>query len=398
MVSLVLLLLPIVGHADTPRAAADRLVLEGVKLGEAGRYEAAIAKFKDAEARFPRPIHQCNIGLAYTLWRRWPEALVYLDRCRAQSTEPLPAWVSEHTDVATTALEAGRFAPVEVTTRPQDALVTVAGFLADEQFTTPITLWLPFGRHELRASKDKNGIARRDVVITSREAQSVELAIGEGDPAPGPPTDDAVLRFRIAALGQFSFGGASTSRVSQTTNVTSLAPLTDLKSDLLATPGIGLLLELPVTRWLAVGLVFNVAWPKNETMVVGDISRDAFYGIDAIVKARWAFLPGRAEVWLGLPVGVTLCKFGADWERAYKDFDLREVSVGTAVGWNLSLLAGLHWRVVGPLAVVLELGWTHTAIAFDVTRKLSPVAPEEVYRIDVSTDQFSLDVGLSVTF
>ena len=105
---------------------ADRLLAEGKKLGEDGQPEKALAKFREAERAYSRPVHLCNIGIAYETMGNLPLALLYLERCR-EKAQSFPKWLAaKHGEVA--AELARTHAPVEVRVRPRKAKISVSAF------------------------------------------------------------------------------------------------------------------------------------------------------------------------------------------------------------------------------------------------------------------------------
>jgi hypothetical protein len=159
------------------KTEADRLVFEGKALGEAGRVDEAAARFRAAEALYPRALHDCNLGLAFSQARRWALAHLHLDRCRARSTEALPPWVEARQAKATEALRAAGYAPIEITVEPRGALVRASGVGAEEPFTAPQTVWLPAGPQEIVASADGHVEERRQIVVGAGGATAVAIVL-----------------------------------------------------------------------------------------------------------------------------------------------------------------------------------------------------------------------------
>src|SRR5688500_7802552 len=96
---------------------ADRLLAEGKKLGEDGQPEKALARFREAERAFSRPVHLCNIGIAYETMGNLPLSLLYLERCR-EKAQSFPKWLAaKHGEVA--AELARTHAPVEFRVNPR---------------------------------------------------------------------------------------------------------------------------------------------------------------------------------------------------------------------------------------------------------------------------------------
>ncbi|MCC6622436.1 MAG: hypothetical protein IT385_14325 [Deltaproteobacteria bacterium] len=193
MTALVLLTVAtLFGAEPDPRAEADRLVAEGAALGQKGRWDEAIARFEEAERHFPRAIHACNIGLAHARADRPEKALLHLTACQARATEPLPAWVPKRIDETRAALNAGRFAPLELVPRTLGARVTLDHF-GDQPLVPPVTVWLPFGEHRLRAELAGHVALDEALVIDTKAAlrRMIDLppepiASAEPTPEPGP--------------------------------------------------------------------------------------------------------------------------------------------------------------------------------------------------------------------
>src|SRR5437870_5340521 len=142
--------------ADPPeKVAADQLVRDGQTLGEANQYVEALAKFKEAARLYPRAVDDCNIGAAYAELAQWPQAQLFLDRCRSRASSPAQReFADRRLAETTTALGADAYAPVEVVVEPAGAAVTVSSFAPDESFTPPRVVWLAHGKHQLAIERD----------------------------------------------------------------------------------------------------------------------------------------------------------------------------------------------------------------------------------------------------
>lgn len=171
------------------RAAADRLVIEGKKLGDAGRVMEAIERFKAAEARYPRAIHGCNIGLAYAQLKSFPQALLFLEQCRSRATGPLPGWVEARFQKTLETLRAGGYSAVEIITDPPGAEVHVVGFARDESFVAPRTVWLSSGEAELSVSREGYVSERRTLKLTA-QTQRLEVKLQRVPEPVRPPPDE----------------------------------------------------------------------------------------------------------------------------------------------------------------------------------------------------------------
>ncbi len=182
---------------DEPRARADVLVAEGARLGDAGRWEEAVGRFKDAERLYPRAIHHCNIGLVYVRWKRYPEAQLHLARCRSRATEPLPAWVDVRQREVMAVLSGGDFAPLQITTEPSAARVAIDRF-PGEELSAPALVWLPAGRHRVQVSAPGHLAAELEVEVAGggllrRNIELTPEPPPEPEPEPEPPPEPSVV-------------------------------------------------------------------------------------------------------------------------------------------------------------------------------------------------------------
>ena len=169
--------------ADEAADRAQDLVEEGARLGGAGRFDEAIDRFRQAEAILPRAIHDCNIGLAFARSGRPAQANFFLTRCRARATDALPAWVDARLATLAETLQSGSFAQVTIAVEPVGAAVVAEGFLPDDLASAPSPIWLPFGDHELVASRPGMTADRERVTVDTRDPRMVRLAL-----APPPVT------------------------------------------------------------------------------------------------------------------------------------------------------------------------------------------------------------------
>src|SRR5437870_630939 len=151
---------------------ADQLTREAIALGKSGDLEGAIARFKAAQKRFPRPNNHCNIGLAYAQLERWAKAHLYLDRCKSQVRAGLPDWVDKRLKQASDGLRAALYVPVEVTSEPPGALLS-----EEDELVTPATLWLPLGEREITLELEGYLPARRTLKLNEVRPQSLHVVM-----------------------------------------------------------------------------------------------------------------------------------------------------------------------------------------------------------------------------
>lgn len=131
---------------------AESLVEAGVLLGEAGRYREAITRFHAADRLSRRPIHDCNIALAYIGLESLHRAWFFLDRCRREATEPLPAWVGEQHESLLVRLGAGGHGLLAIETAPPGARLAISTLDEEAVVHAPVQLWVPLGRVAVRAT------------------------------------------------------------------------------------------------------------------------------------------------------------------------------------------------------------------------------------------------------
>ncbi len=160
------------------QAQADKLVREGAEFGQQGNYRQAIIYFKSAEEIAPRATHYCNIGLAYALWKRYPEALYFLERCQGQAGEELPGWVEDRIKKTEKFLRDGRYAPVEIKVEPIDgSLIKFDALTEEEVFHTPLKIWLPLGKVKATIQASGFKVLERELYLESTKTQHFQFIL-----------------------------------------------------------------------------------------------------------------------------------------------------------------------------------------------------------------------------
>ncbi len=166
-------------EADDRKAEADALVAEGIALGEKGQFGAAIGKFLQADERYPRAIHSCNIGLAYRHWKRLPQAHLFLQRCRVLATAKLPRWVDKEVRSVSRKLRKGSYAALTIHASPAGTTVRLPT-LVDRRarFSTPLRIWAATGtQHELVLELAGHKTLRHVVDVADRAERRLDLAL-----------------------------------------------------------------------------------------------------------------------------------------------------------------------------------------------------------------------------
>ncbi len=145
------------GLLSSPAQAddADDHVARGESLAKLGEWTQAIDAFKAADARKPSATHACLIGLAYTRRELWPQAELFLARCRETATtaDPAPVWVGDAETALATKIASSKAIPVTFQVGPRGAAATVvlSSFAPDEGFS-PRMLHLAPGSYSIKVS------------------------------------------------------------------------------------------------------------------------------------------------------------------------------------------------------------------------------------------------------
>jgi hypothetical protein len=172
----------------------DDLVARGEAYGKDGEWTKAIDAFKAADAQRPRAQHACLIGLAYTRRELWPQAELFLARCRQRATtdDPAPEWIADAEATLTQKLAGVNAVAVTITVGPPGAAaeIAVTGFAPDETFS-PRTLHLAPGSYTLRVSAPGYLPEAREIALGAAPQVEVAFALHR------PPTTRYVPPSRI---------------------------------------------------------------------------------------------------------------------------------------------------------------------------------------------------------
>ena len=408
-----LLLMAAPAAADDPKnEEAKELVREGAELARDGKHAQAIEKFQEAEALVPRASHHCNIGLAYSEMGALAKAHFFLVRCQLRAVGErtrLPGWVSSQVRKTRKRLERGDYGRVRLDVQPATAEVVVRSFLPDETLDECRELWLPVGAHllEVTAGPVSRQLAFR--VEKREELVSVPInliATGSGpDPDPDPDPDPARPSPRprtrpwvVALVPTLGMAGS----IEET--VTLDGQSASGKDDLLVSPGVALKVERAVFDYLSLGLSVGASFYRTETAETNDIGYDTTLRIDAVVRGHMP-IGWRGEVYLAIPVGVSVLFSSEDWAPAFVAAskqspdvpELREVVLGTGVGFNVSVMVGTQWLIVGPFAMFFELGWVHESVTYDQHYETVDGATADS-ETEARTSQFGMNFGFVLAF
>jgi hypothetical protein len=169
--------------------SAQDLQAQGEQLAKDGRYSEAIDAFKAADKQQPTASHACLIALAYTRRELWPQAEIFLARCheRATPADPLPDWVPVAEQQIAERLATANAAPVTIEVVPAQTAVqlTVSSFAPDETFS-PRTIHLPPGHYVILATAPDMPVARKDVVVETKDPQTVTFDLRAATPPIAP--------------------------------------------------------------------------------------------------------------------------------------------------------------------------------------------------------------------
>ena len=418
-----LVALPARASDDDKKQAALEVAREAYKLAIARRFEPAIEKYREAFRIFPDPLHLCNAGVAYTHLERWAHAELFFQRCEDAGQASLPAAMDAQRRLALARLRNGGFAQVTLSGAPAGAVVMLPDFVAGERLTLPRTLWLPAGAHALHVVSPDGGTRIRAVVVPERG--TLRVGLGEGDtrvgPAtapvtpPGGPDRSMAITLGIGALFRFAEEFKPKVTINKPAGVTlDVAQVCDLHgpSDLEATPGVGIQADFPVLRYLSVGIAAGVTFPTSGGFESAGVGRSTSIFADASVKARYPFLAGRAEIYAALPVGFSTLLLSDDlrtstrWKECWGMS--AETRIGAALGWNIGLVFGFRYLFHPNVGAYIQLGWTRTSVAYDVSVAKVPVGQDRFTGQDITTDfemeyevvwnRFVLDLGVVFAF
>lgn len=178
---------------------ADRLVEEGKKLGEDGNPEAALEKFREAERLTRRPVHLCNIGIAYETMKNLPLALLYLERCR-EKADSFPKWLAaKHGEVI--AELARTHAPVEIRVKPSKAKIRVSALGSDEPITSGERIFLPRGTWQVVAKRKGYTPGEATIEVSNLAGQRLSLSLDREPGAVAAEPDDVETTDEIDGSG-----------------------------------------------------------------------------------------------------------------------------------------------------------------------------------------------------
>jgi len=153
--ALSVVLLSLSGHAhgqeERPRERAARLHQEGKELGNQGDFTAATSRFIRAYLASPDIAYLCNIGYALSAAKIPERAFSFLALCETRASGDVAVDAAKLRAEMGDELRAAGFATVTISTSPEGAHVSVAGYLEGLRISAPVIVALRPGTYTLSA-------------------------------------------------------------------------------------------------------------------------------------------------------------------------------------------------------------------------------------------------------
>lgn len=194
----------------------------------------------------------------------------------------------------------------------------------------------------------------------------------------GQPKDGAEGKLRLGVFFHSGFGGEAKLEYEDGTDGT---------GDLDATVGFGALVDQPIIPYFAIGGLFRLSWLKAESAV-----NDRVTTMDLSVMPRGRYPFARGEVYLGLPIGLSL-QWVPDTEVYVGNVPIGSVTFDTGVGWNVGLLFGGQFLVTENIGLFGHLGAQFRGTKQTGTGTIAGTSASQDLKI--KTKQFVLEVGAS---
>jgi hypothetical protein len=159
-------------------AERGRLLAQAwLKSHDANKLTEATALFKQSLALADDPKVECDLGLALFYLGQPARAQARMTRCLPRLAAANPDRVVRYREVEPeiAAAVARDHVPIDIVTTPPDAVISIDTFPDDETLIAPTRVWLPVGRHTLRAQLDGRADATWSTEVTEADAR---------DPAP----------------------------------------------------------------------------------------------------------------------------------------------------------------------------------------------------------------------
>lgn len=147
---------------------------------------------------------------------------------------------------------------------------------------------------------------------------------------------------RLGLKSVFGFGGEAKGKVAGYTGT--------IRDDLEPTLGFAVNGFYPLHRYLHVGLQTSFGWSISETSSDYDVGRTFVLDISPVLKGRLPLLNDKLELYVLLPIGLSVSVPPDDANTAVGQVD-------TGVGWNAGLQVGASYLVHEGFGLTFEIGW-----------------------------------------
>lgn len=204
---------------------------------------------------------------------------------------------------------------------------------------------------------------------------------------PNPKAQWFSERGRVLVGPMFGLGGELESEIS----FPRANQAGDFDSDMLATMGGFLQYEAPVHTNVVLGARGAFGAFTTEDQDDADWARDMLFNFNALVKLRYPFLSSPGEVYVGVPVGLSLVLPSDDWEDSYR----YQVETEMGVTWNMAVVGGLNYLMFDQFGLFVEGGWMLQNVAWEgdaPTRSGGTTKAE----FEGSFSQFGLTAGVTI--
>jgi hypothetical protein len=362
------------GPAPVPPVQGDppgyrELVDEAVTEHRAGHFGEARALFARAHNLYPNARTLKGLGMAEFELRNYRESAQYLEASLASTVKPLtPELRSEAEQLLA---RAQRFlGKVRVLVSPSSTQITVDGTTAP--FGADGSVLLVAGDHVLEATAIGHEPARQTIKINGGDDQTVTFQLtpiatpaGATPPptaappaaavAAAPPPEAGVVKpggFRLYFGGLFGFAGRQdlTFEVQRNDGATGSIDVSssqkvtygfDLGATFFAIPFFDLGAEVRLS-WAKAGAIDDDGGSGLAGMSV-DTGRTLLVDLDVKPRLRFDLLHGKLELYVAVPVGLTIPS------RPKAD------ELDTSLGWNIGVGPGVTYFLSEHVGLDLEL-------------------------------------------
>lgn len=173
----------------------------------------------------------------------------------------------------------------------------------------------------------------------------------------------------VGFKGMFAFGGEASIEDQGA----------EADDDMEATAGFGLYGTYGLFRYLDIGAQVAFLWYETEAMDDNDQDANTAIDIGALVKPKFPLLGGKLDIYVAVPIGLSIFVPSSDTDDVIK----------TGVGMHVGVLPGVAYRFWKGLGAFAELGWS-----FHLGKHDKKGGGDYEY----SFSQFALNLGVSYEF